>query len=489
MFGTKQLLKARSLERIGSFARSFRKEEDGVMIAFSLFILLLMLIVGGMAVDFMRLEARRSLIQGVADNAVLAAADLDQTLSPDAVVEDYFTKAGLGGVAVNTTYEEDSNYRVVSTVAELDLNTYFLRLIDMDQLGAVAKSTAIEGVGNIEVSLVVDISGSMNDFTLDEDGNETSDRKIDELQAAANSFVTTLLTDDTRDRVSLSFVPYSAHVNAGPDIYNQFNANTQHGFSHCLDHPASAYRTTEISTSTPLEQAKHWQWNTAFDAAGNLSPIVEEPVCPMFDFERIIPLSQNVDQLTAAIAQLEPRGGTAIFMGLKWGVALLDPTIRKVVGNIGSIDSAFTGRPVEYAKKGDPSGTLKYVVLMTDGENFAARDLRDFAYDTPSKIAHWANMNYLYFFYRDSGNLDSNTYTYEQYTAEVANGYMQDICGAAKDRGIIIYGIAMGAGSRGEAEMSKCASSPSHYYETGAETLEDIFLAIAEQITDLRLTQ
>ena len=81
MIGTKQLLKARALAKAGKFARTFRKEEDGVMIAFSLFILLLMLIVGGMAVDFMRLEARRSLIQGVADRATLAAADLDQTLA------------------------------------------------------------------------------------------------------------------------------------------------------------------------------------------------------------------------------------------------------------------------------------------------------------------------------------------------------------------------------------------------------------------------
>jgi len=182
MIGTKQLLKARALAEAGKLARTFRKDEDGVMIAFSLFILVLMLIVGGMAVDFMRLEARRSLIQGVADRATLAAADLDQTLAPASVVSDYFDKAGLGGVNLTTTVEEDTNYRSVTAVAELDLNTYFLRLIDMDALGAVAKSTAIEGVGNIEVSLVVDISGSMDEFTLDANGNETSTKKIAKLQ-------------------------------------------------------------------------------------------------------------------------------------------------------------------------------------------------------------------------------------------------------------------------------------------------------------------
>jgi len=173
-------------------------------------------------------------------------------LEPDEVVADYFAKAGLGGLTLNTVVTEDSNYRSVSTVAELDLNTYFLRLIDMDTLGAVANSTAIEGVGNIEVSLVVDISGSM----------------------AANVFVTTLLTDDTRDRVSLSFVPYSAHVNAGPDIFNQFNTNSVHNFSHCIDFPDTAYETTEINTTLPLDQAQHWQWNAAYNNDGDRIPLV-----------------------------------------------------------------------------------------------------------------------------------------------------------------------------------------------------------------------
>jgi len=176
-------------------------------------------------------------------------------------------------------------------------------------------------------------------------------------------------------------------------------------------------------------------------------------------------------------------------VSLLWGVALLDPTMRAVMDNISSIDSAFAGRPVNYAAKNDPSGTLKYVVLMTDGENFDAKGLRDFAYDTPAKRAHWANMNFLYFYYNDSGFLSPDVYTYEKYSAEDGNGWMQDICGAAKDEGIIIYGIAMEAGPVGETEMQKCASSPSHYYETSGDTLEAIFLAIAEQITDLRLTQ
>jgi len=488
MTDNKQLIVARAKSRLGQFATQFRREEDGVMVVFTLFILVLMLIVGGMAVDFMRFESRRSLLQGIADNAVLAAADLDQTLEPSSVVDDYFSKAPIqGDIQVTTVVGGNENYRTVATTAQLELDTFFLRLIGMDTLGAVAKSTAIEGVGNIEVSLVVDISGSMDDPILNAAGNPTGETKIAKLRAASTTFVNTLLTDETRDRVSLSFVPYSAHVSIGPEIYDRLNTIDLHERSHCVDLPVSAYNTTEFDTSQTYQQAQHWQWNDAFDNNGNRIPLVEEPECPMWEFEDIIPLTQNVGDLTGAIAQLEPRGGTAIFMGLKWGVALLDPTTRGLVS--GLADPVFAGRPVDYPTLNDPNGTLKYVVLMTDGKNFEARRLRDWAYQTPSQRAHWANMNYLYFFHNDSGYLDTSVYTEFKYDAETADGYMQSICGAAKAKGIIIYGIAMDADAHGEDEMEECASSPSHYYETSGDELEEIFEAIAEQITDLRLTQ
>lgn len=491
MIDTKPRTFERAKARTAHFAKRFRNEEDGVLVVFTLFILVLMLIVGGMAVDFMRFEARRSLLQGTADRAVLAAADLDQQLAPADVVDDYFAKSGItGNLQVNSTIANDSNYRSVSTTAEIELDTFFLRLIGMDTLNAVAKSTAIEGVGNIEVSLVVDISGSMGDPSYFSNGTPSGITKIAKLRSAANVFVDRLINEDTTDRVSLSFVPYSSHVNIGPDIYAQLNTNDLHNYSYCVDFSTSDYNSTEINTSKTYNQVQHYQWNPAYDNSGNLIPLVEEPICPMWDFEHILPLSQSVTALKAAIAQLEPRGGTAIHVGLKWGVALLDPTIRPIISGLGgSIDDAFEGRPVDYADQNDPSGTLKYVVLMTDGENSRNNRLRDFAYNTPSKIAHWAEMNYLYFYYRDSGYLDPSVYTYELYDEETADGWMQSVCSAAKDRGVIIYGIAMGAGSHGEDEMEQCASSPSHYYETSGAELQDIFEAIAEQITDLRLTQ
>ena len=54
----------------------FGKSESGAMIIFGLIIFVLMLLIGGMAVDLMRFESTRSKLQSTADRASLASRDL-----------------------------------------------------------------------------------------------------------------------------------------------------------------------------------------------------------------------------------------------------------------------------------------------------------------------------------------------------------------------------------------------------------------------------
>ena len=68
----------------------FIRREDGSLIIFSLFLLIMMLMVAGMSVDLMRTETQRSRLQSTLDRAVLAGASLEQTLNSEDVVRDYF---------------------------------------------------------------------------------------------------------------------------------------------------------------------------------------------------------------------------------------------------------------------------------------------------------------------------------------------------------------------------------------------------------------
>ncbi|MFK7878014.1 MAG: Tad domain-containing protein, partial [Paracoccaceae bacterium] len=473
-------------------------------------ILVLMLIVSGMAVDFMRFESRRAELQGVVDRAVLAAADLDQARDPAEVVTDYFDKSGmLGQMKGDPVITPGSDYRQVTANGELVLNTFFLKLIGMDQLIATASSTAIEGVGDIEISLVLDISGSM-DFELVNDdgstptmvdpntGNTRAVRRIDVLQEAAGNFVETLLTSGNEDKISISLVPYSQQVNVGENLFDNLNTTGQHDISHCIEFAPTDFTSTAFDVNDTYEQTMHFQYNPEYDNWGNLADDITQPICPFYDYEAIVPLSQNAGQLTGIIDQLQPRAGTSIFLGMKWGVTLLDPSIKPVLEGLsnGTIDDAFDGRPAPYPADNEVGNTKKYIVLMTDGQNQNTDILQPWAYDSPSEVAHWANENFWHFISTDTGWDASANWLTPLYTASTGDTYLASMCDAAKapGRDIVVYTISLGSSSdaaadeHGWTQLRNCASSPSFFFKTSGDELVQIFEDIAEQITDLRLT-
>lgn len=189
--------------------RAFGQDENGSVIIMTILLLVTMLILGGMAVDFMRYEARRATLQSVSDRAVLAAASLNQTLDSRDVVEDYFTKAGFADALVGTPVVVDNgNSRTVTVRSALDVNTFYLRLAGMDRLTAPARSSATEGVGKVEISLVLDISGSMR-FS----------NRFANMQAAAIAFAEEVLDPANGGTVSLTIIPYAGATNPGPEMF------------------------------------------------------------------------------------------------------------------------------------------------------------------------------------------------------------------------------------------------------------------------------
>ena len=154
--------KQRVNQQLSLRSSDFREDESGSIIIFTLFLLILMLAIGGIAVDFMRFESERAVLQSTADRAVLAAADLDQDADQKQVVFDYFEKAGLSGAIVGEPKVDDfGGRRSVGVVAQQEINTMFLKLLGIHKLSSKAASTAVDGIADIEVSLVVDLCGSI----------------------------------------------------------------------------------------------------------------------------------------------------------------------------------------------------------------------------------------------------------------------------------------------------------------------------------------
>lgn len=460
---TSQLLRA---------ARQFAGREDGMVTIFACYMILIMLLVGGIGVDLMRHEMERTQLQAISDRASLAAADLDQTLDPEDVVADYFAKSGMSDYLAGVTVSEGLNYRTVTVDASAKFKTQFMNTMGVDELQVPATSQAQEKVNKVEISLVVDVSGSM-----------ANNSKMEELKSAASTFVDTVLKPENKDLISISLVPYSEHVNAGSKLMSRLNVIPVHNYSHCVEFDDSDFYSVQLNTSKRYYQMQHFQWN--YDGQRN---DLSQPICPQETYEEIIPLNQNPTYLKAQINRLQPRAGTSIFLGMKWGAAMLDPSFRDInnsLVNAGDVDEPFYNRPNSYSD----DETLKTVILMTDGQNDNSYRIANYYYDSSSEIVHWSKYNLWWYLNNYVSSRYRSSFYQKKYDAAIGDTLLYAICDAAKEERIIIWSIGFEVTDHGAAVMRNCASSPSHFFRVEGVEISEAFKAIARQINQLRLTQ
>ena len=197
---------------------SFKDDESGSLVIFAVFMVLMILTIGGIGVDLMRSERDRTVLQHTLDRAILSAADLDQTQTPQAVVDDYFETAGLESFLSNVTVDQGINYKTVGAEAQSITTTAFMKMAGVDTLNATAAGVAEERIANVEISMVLDISGSMGIGS-----------KMTQLRSAATSFVNTVLSPENEDLVSVSLVKISASFSSPEyDLHGLFICPSTH---------------------------------------------------------------------------------------------------------------------------------------------------------------------------------------------------------------------------------------------------------------------
>ena len=455
----------------GGWLGRFWADQSGNMSYLALTGALMMMVFGGVGIDMIHAELRRTKIQNTLDRAVLAAADLENDLDPQFVVNDYFRAMNMSDTLVDVDVQNLVNAKRVTASGAESINSNFTRLLGMETLDVSGRARGEEGANNIEVSLVLDISGSMAD-----------NNKMGQLRNAAHQFFDLLFTDDNQDRISISLVPYSEHVNPGPDITDHLDVSWRHGYPHCAEMPDEEYGSPVLNRDITYEQVQHFQWNYF---GGNDR---DDTICPQFSYERITPFSQDKDALKQQIADLQPRAGTAIFLGMKWGAALLDPATQDITASMAAnsqVDSTFSNRPVAY----DDDTTIKTIVLMTDGQHDKSMRLQDWAYNSKSEIALWARYNMWYYLTRNVSSRNWSYFYEQKYDAATGDMLLDNICTAAKDQGVMIWSIGFEVTDHGASVMQKCASSPAHFFRVEGQAINDAFYSIARTINQLRLTQ
>lgn len=508
--------------------RQFWADETGAILPFALIMFVLMLMAGGMAIDVMRRESARVMLQNTVDRAVLAAADLDQLRDAEEVVNGYFDAAGMREYLLDVQVNEGLNFRTVRAETAATIDMFFLNMVGIETMTAPAAGTAEERIQNVEISLVVDISGSMGGT------------RMSNLKTAAYEFIDAVIAENPPQAnqvngiTSLSIVPYQAMVNLGDDLGARFNLGNAHDFSQCVVFAYDDYLQTAITPTQPLNRMAH------FENSNSSNTPIRNPNCAVSDDEAIIAYSVNRNDLKDKIDDLSAGGNTAIDVGMKWGVALVDPAARPAINALEDanlINEYLRDRPADYSDQ----ETLKVVVLMTDGENTSQIDLKPefktglsnvwwhegdnrYSVYTPSYNDYWyphapnnfhnqpyggfnnsrrlshvelfsrfAKNRIAEYFFRtpDPGNQYN---TYRNAVTTIVNGSEADrrtraLCDEARDAGIVVFAIGFEAPSRGQTLMRDCATTPSHYFDVSGVEISEAFSAIARTINQLRLTQ
>lgn len=577
-------------------ARSrFLRSERGTILPFNVMAVVLLVMFGSLAVNAVRIETSRSTMQATLDICVLNAAALKQTLDERQVFQDCITKNNFEGEITSLTVNEGYSSKSVTAAGKVELESWFLRkfivegeedYIAPDQFEVRTTSGAAERVGNVEVALVLDVSGSMV---------ENGSPKLNNLKAAAREFVTTLLSDDTEGRVSITLVPYNGQVNLGPvlaakfnlqgaptgnrDVYVQslnawrtWNLNN----SRCADLPSSVYATgnaeiprtlalpatafADSYSDTSRSSLSTWVTPTATNSSSgavvNPSNVWCPPTTGNFVLlpdqtaagqqSTVVTPSQRIQRLHTAINAMVGEGATSINAGMRWGLALLDPSVRGIYNEFiqtGEMPSRLSGRPLAY---NDPD-TMKIIVLMTDGSNFAEERMNATYKSTntaDSPVYLGSDGNYSIYIdranttndfwvphrsawqstsWRPSGGTvrqiawsevfqrqraswvawqlyaralnSSSAYTtymnlFRTLTAiSTMDSQLQTVCNTARNRNVLVYTIAFEAPTAGQTQLRNCATTTSRYYTASSVTISQVFASIAGNISKLRLTQ
>ncbi len=494
-----------------------------------LFSLMMLPIVGGvgLAVDHARAHRLQTQLQIVADAATSAGLSeyrqtgdvnkgqqrllkyIDDGLEKDGMIrarEENGNGANAGDARV--VYVDgsviDPATSSVRPVLRTSIGTPFMSLLGTEELevevytkGAVA-SNSESGTKDLEVSLMLDVSGSM-------DWNDAAgNRKMDSMKDAAKDFLDIIMPQDLAvDNRRVGIVPFSERVNVGsyaatatgfaPTIQVQTGTNTTYGLStssfswmslsncgnrvrqatqfasysssqarsYCqtnFQRSGTSYRTPALveTGSTPImsprflrtcvtERQGTERYTDVAPASGQYVGVHSPGSSTTTQYSssqnncslpEIKTLTTDKEMLKTHIQNFGTYNGTAGHVGTAWSYYMLSPEWNRFWSE-GHLDVA------EY----NDTNVIKAAVLMTDGQ-----------YNS-----NWANIS----------------------SSDQAIG----ICNEMKAKGIIVYtiGFDMSTDNNDPARQTliSCASPGKYYFPYNGEALREAFEEIGDSLVTI----
>jgi Flp pilus assembly protein TadG len=203
-------LLGRVLQRTLQFsAARFARERRGSMLTWAALLMVPLLGFTGLGVDTSRAYLMKARMGQALDAAALAAgrSNADQASSEQRgnMVFKANMPAGFMDAAVTgPTFVFNNDKKTVAASASAAVPTYFAQLVGHRTFVVSSSSEVKRNANSLEISLVLDITGSM------------SGSKITDLKTAAKDLIETVVWEDQSEYYSkVAIVPYSNAVNSG----------------------------------------------------------------------------------------------------------------------------------------------------------------------------------------------------------------------------------------------------------------------------------
>lgn len=402
----------------------------------------------GLAVDASRVYSVSARVSSILDAAALAGARLlENDGTSDAAVtaaaKAYFTthaaERSLPGLTLNNlTVAIDRSTNKVKVDVDVGLPTTFAQVVGVPRFDFKRSTEVRLSMNKIELAMVLDITGSMND-----------NGKLAAMKVAAKDVIDSLMTGAmTENAIRIGVAPFSAAVNAGA-LASQVSASpsvTSCGYNWYWAYSCTTAAGADVDTCV-IERTNSRAFTDDAPVGPDILPAV--PSLPYGNYTcppaKVIPLQgkSQVATIKSTIDGYGAAGATAGHIGAAWGWYLLSPKWSSV------LPAAST--PAPYSDK----SVSKHVIFLTDG-----------IFNTS---------------YKSGSSSDGTTQMNESYAQ------FQSLCTNMKSVGVTVYTVALDlTDSRALSELSTCGGGNSYTASDGT-TLRAVFMQIVSQLNNLRV--
>jgi len=448
----------KTLKLISRLCSIFAMDRRGVMLASFAIVIPIIIASTGVAVDMSRAYLVKNRLSQALDAAALATAGSSGNLAQqEERMADFFNanfESGRFATLRELNLNPSDSEVMANATARVD--TFFMKIWGKDYLDVSAQVTVQKELRGIEVSLVMDNTGSMS-----------SNNNIQALRTAATSFVNIMFARAPEPEViKIGLVPYSTSVNVGPYGLGLETDGTVYGDgTGFMNNPLNRNYTTNQNSFGWFGCVQEEEDTDVTDYDGPFDMynycMDEDQYYPICDYQynngqryftrypnyicprsHITPLSSDQALLLNRIDEMQASGNTLGNVGMVWGWRVISPDF-----------------PFEEGAPYSDERWRKVVIMMTDGQNL---------------------MHPTYSAYR-------RTYDHDISSNDL-NEKLETTCEAMKNNEIVVYTITFTSSINNTTKdyYRNCATDSTKYYDApGQNDLIAAFETISRELSNL----